>query len=130
MFARPLQYQRRCPLGQRAADDTTVSQFDQCFMLRVQSMEVRRAMIPSKHLNHNAIENADGRHKGSKTKRVFSEYYARSGFATLPPLFWSLAIQRATLNSKLELRHTRTSFIQSRSKLIPYDSPAAAAGRR
>src|SRR5215813_7731643 len=87
MFARPLQYQSRCPLGQRAADDTTVSQFHQCFMLPVQSMEVRRAMIPSKHLNHNAVENADGRHKGPKTKRVFSEYYARSGFATLPPLF-------------------------------------------
>src|SRR5262245_57482795 len=84
MFARPLQYQRRRPLGQRAADDMTVSQFDQCFMLRVQSMEVRRAMIPSKHLNHNAIENADRRHKGSKTKRVFSEYYTRSRFARDP----------------------------------------------
>src|SRR5262249_2155179 len=102
MFARPLQYQRRCPLGQRAPDDTTVSQFHQCFTLRVQRRDGRRARIPSKHLNQNAIENADGRHKGSKTKRVFSGYYARGGFAPPPPLFWSLAIQRATLNSKLK----------------------------
>src|SRR5262245_44245646 len=131
MFARPLQYQRRCPLRQRAADDTTVSQFDQCFMLRVQSMEVRRAMIPSKHLNHNAIENADRRHKGLKTKRVFSEYYARSGFASDPiAIFLVLAIQRSTLNSKLEIRHTRMSFIQSRPKLIPCDNPAAVGDRR
>src|SRR5215813_9078415 len=129
MFARPLQYQSRCPLGQRAADDTTVSQFDQCFMLRVQSMEVRRAMIPSKHLNHNAIENADRRHKVHKQESLFR--ILRAGRIRDPTAtFWSLAIQRATLNSKLELRHTRTSFIQSRSKLIPYDSPAAAAGRR
>src|SRR5262249_58125226 len=47
-------------------------------------MEVRRAMIPSKHLNYNVMENAYRRHKGSKTKRVFSEYYTRSGFARGP----------------------------------------------
>src|SRR5262245_27095344 len=129
MFARPLQYQRRRPLGQRAADDTAVSQFEQCFMLRVQSMEVRRAMIPSKHLNHNVMENADRRHKGSNKENHFKILRA-GGFATLAPLFWSLAIQRATLNSKLEIRHTSMSFIQSRSKLIPCGNPAAVAGPR
>src|SRR5262249_35838790 len=84
MFPRPLQYQRLRPVGQRAADDTTVSQFKQCFMLRVQSMEVRRGMIPSKNLNHKPIEKAHRRHKGSQQGESFSEYYARGGFASDP----------------------------------------------
>jgi hypothetical protein len=44
---------------------------------------VRRRLIPPKHLNHDAIEDADRRHK-IKTNRpldgMFSGYYAGTGF--------------------------------------------------
>ncbi len=43
--------------------------FNQRFVLGVQRMEVRRRMIMPKHLNHDAIKDADRRHKSKSPTR-------------------------------------------------------------
>ena len=69
------QLSARTPTAMAMAAQTMDYLSNQRFVLGVKSMKVRRSMIQSKHLNHNAIENADRRHKDSNQRDFFKNIY-------------------------------------------------------
>ena len=63
MLGRPFQDKRHSMTGERPAQYAEISQVEDRFVFSVESMEVRRIMIPPEHLNHDTIEDADRRHR-------------------------------------------------------------------
>jgi hypothetical protein len=56
VFRGPLQYQRQRTPGKRPAENAEVAQVDQCFVLCIERVKMRRWVISREHLNDHSIE--------------------------------------------------------------------------
>ena len=62
MVYRPLQNKHHGTTGQGSSQHPQISQIEDRLMFTIESMEMRRVMIPPEHLDHDTIEYTDRRH--------------------------------------------------------------------